>query len=98
MICPNYGGFNPDVYKFSAHGGIPRAPVVAEKLIFKPTLHSSQTSSGQNKPSHTLIKQNWFIAVLVGIPLLCCTLVEAIAGVVLVQTGTFSLSRSCINY
>jgi len=98
MICPNCGDLDPDEVIISAHCGIPRAPEVAGKLNFKPTLHSSQTSSGQSQPSHTLIKHNWFIAVMVGLPLLCSTLVEAIAGLVLVQTGTFSLCRSGNNY
>jgi Tol biopolymer transport system component len=97
MKCPNCGGENPEDHMFCAHCGVPRVPAAAEEIHVKPAIEKPPSPPRQARPSHALYKQKWFLATLIVVPLLCCVLVLAVAGVVLVQTGTISLSRSGDN-
>jgi hypothetical protein len=91
MKCPNCGNDNPDDYKFCIHCGVPHTPAAPEEIELQSTAESPAAPPHPDKTGHALIKQKWFIALLVGVVLLCCLVVAAAAVFVLVKNGTISL-------
>lgn len=102
MNCLRCGGDNQDDYRFCIHCGAPRETAISLGEASRDTpaalveigSPAAELAPVAKPPVQVQAKKKWVLALLIGIPLVCCLMVLVVAVLVLLATGTLSSGRS----